>query len=151
MEKNLNDILKRDDYKKLTKQLKERVEEIAGRIREKMDELDIASDEDFYGGEIGFDSVVVRVAHIGYYDTGRYKCLVIKSYDDDYGCSVWHCLEDVGCMKGDDGSCMVRGRASNKETLAFLNVAKNLIEGLGKIEQEQIDDIQKTLKETKDL
>lgn len=33
MEKNLNEILKRDDYKKLTKQLKERVEKIACSIR----------------------------------------------------------------------------------------------------------------------
>ena len=47
MKLDLNQILARDDYKRMTAALKEKTEEVAKRIRQKMDELDIVDDDDF--------------------------------------------------------------------------------------------------------
>lgn len=60
MKIDLNQILARDDYKRMTAALKEKTEEVAKRIRQKMDELDIIDDDDFDKGEIGVDNIVVR-------------------------------------------------------------------------------------------
>lgn len=59
--KTLDEILNRNDYCRLTETLKEQVEEIAGRIREKMTELDIDNDDSFWNGEIGVGTVTVRI------------------------------------------------------------------------------------------
>ena len=50
---NLNEILARDDYKRMTENLKSITEEVAIKIHKKMDELDIESNNDFDNGEIG--------------------------------------------------------------------------------------------------
>ena len=50
MKKTLDEILNRNDYVRLTATLKTRVEEIAKRIREKMEELDILNDDNFDNG-----------------------------------------------------------------------------------------------------
>ena len=47
MEKEIYEILNRNDYVRLTAKLKSRVEELAKRIREKMEDLDIANDDNF--------------------------------------------------------------------------------------------------------
>ena len=58
---NLNEILARDDYKRMTENLKSITEEIARAIHRKMDELEIENNTDFDNGEIGVDDVVVKV------------------------------------------------------------------------------------------
>lgn len=63
---NLNEILARDDYKRMTENLKSITEEVARAIHKKMDELEIEDNTDFDNGEIGVDDVlkgysVVRV------------------------------------------------------------------------------------------
>ena len=144
MEKEIYEILNRNDYVRLTAKLKSRVEELAKRIREKMEDLDIANDDNFYDGEIGVDAVVVRVVSIK-----EYKYLAIKREGKCYGESSWYSLEDIGkeYYYAGDFSAKVVG-ASNKEALAFLNVAKKLIEGLGNIEDERVNNLQTALKNT---
>lgn len=143
MEKNLNEILKRDDYKKLTKQLKERVEKIACSIAVKMFDLDIEREI------IKIDDVQVtcnRVRSSG----GAYDFLAIGR-EDGYGTN-WYSLEDVNhsyyyCGDYDARVC----GCTNKEALCFLNVASKIIERLDEIERAQIKEIQKALDNTNDL
>ena len=142
MEKEIDEILNRNDYVRLTAKLKSRVEELAKRIREKMEDLDIANDDNFDNGEIGLDGVVVRVVSIKR-QFGEYEYLAIKREGE----SSWYSLEDIGkeYYYARDFSAKVVG-ASNKEALAFLNVAKKLIEGLGNIEGESVKNLQIALK-----
>ena len=143
MEKEIYEILNRNDYVRLTAKLKSRVEELAKRIREKMEELDIVNDDNFDNGEIGVDGVVVRVIAIKRQTFGEYEYLAIKREGE----SSWYSLEDIGkeYYYAGDFSAKVVG-ASNKEALAFLNVAKKLIEGLGNIEGESVKNLQIALK-----
>ena len=146
MEKEIYEILNRNDYVRLTAKLKSRVEELAKRIREKMEDMDIANDDNFDNGEIGVDGVVVRVVSIKS-RAGEYEFLSIKREGECYGESSWYSLEDIGkeYYYAGDFSAKVVG-ASNKEALAFLNVAKKLIEGLGNIEGESVKNLQIALK-----
>ena len=145
MEKEINEILNRNDYVRLTAKLKSRVEELAKRIREKMEDLDIANDDNFVDGEIGVDGVVVRVVSIKRQTFCEYEYLAIKREGD--GESSWYSLEDIGkeYYYARDFSAKVVG-ASNKEAIAFLNVAKKLIEGLRNIEDERVNNLQTALK-----
>ena len=142
MKNTLDEILNRNDYVRLTATLKTIAEEIAKRIREKMEDLDIANNDDFYRGEIGIDNVVVRVKSIKS-RAGEYEFLAIKREGECYGESSWYSLEDIGkeYYYAGDFSAKVVG-ASNKEALAFLNVAKKLIEGLENIEDERVNNLQ---------
>lgn len=143
---DLNQILARDDYKRLTESLKEKVEEVAKRIRQKMDELDIIDDDDFDKGEIGVDNIIVRVVKVKSNSGFACEFLGIKRYEDEYNNTYWASLEDIEhtfyfC---NDYNAKVYG-ATNKEALAFLNVAAKLIEGLGEIEDKKANEIQKAL------
>ena len=141
MKKTIDEILNRNDYSRLTEQMRQRVEEIAERIHYKLDDLDIANDSDYHNGEICYSDVIVRVARYSCNDD-YYTTLTIKSGD------VWHTLERVGREFGFDDGNYIRGRATNNECLAFLNVARKLIEGLGYIEEKMAEAIQKALSDT---
>lgn len=146
MEKNLNEILKRDDYKKLTKQLKERVEKIACSIAVKMFDLDIEREI------IKIDDVHVTCDRVRSNGGGVYDFLAIGR-EDGYGYGTdWYSLEDVNhsyyyCGDYDARVC----GCTNKEALCFLNVASKIIERLDDIERAQVKEIQKALDNTKDL
>lgn len=144
--KTLDAILRRNDYARLTVALKSRVEEIAKRIREKMDYLDISDDDNFDNGEIGIDGVVVRVVSMKRRTFGEYEYLAIKREGECHGDYKWYSLEDVGkeYYYAGDFTAKVVG-ATNKEALAFLNVAKKLIERLGYIEDKRVKSIEATL------
>ena len=144
--KTLDAILRRNDYARLTATLKARVEEIAKRIREKMDYLDIADDDNFDNGEIGIDGVVVRVVSMKRRTFGEYEYLAIKREGECHGDYKWYSLEDVGkeYYYAGDFTAKVVG-ATNKEALAFLNVAKKLIKGLGYIEDERVKSVEAAL------
>ena len=144
--KTLDAILKRNDYARLTATLKARVEEIAKRIREKMDYLDISDDDNFDNGEIGIDGVVVRVVSMKRRTFGEYEYLAIKREGECHGDYKWYSLEDVGkeYYYAGDFTAKVVG-ATNKEALAFLNVAKKLIKGLGYIEDERVKSVEAAL------
>ena len=147
MEKTLDEILSRNDYARLSASLKTRVEEIAKRIREKMEELDIENDDDFDSGEIGIEGVVVRVISMKRRTFSEYEYLAIKREGECYGEASWYSLEDIGkeYYYAGDFTAKVVG-ASNKEALAFLNVAKKLIEGLGSIEDKRVNSVQTAIK-----
>lgn len=137
--KTLDEILKRNDYVKLSPSLKAAAKDIARRIREKIEDLDLANDDDFYHGEIGIGDVAVRIESVNSRHS-EYDFLAIKREGESLGDASWFSLEDIGekyYFKG-DYTAEVCG-ASNKEAIAFLNVAKQLIEGLGDVEQKRID------------
>lgn len=143
---NVNEILARDDYKRMTENLKSVTEEVAEGIRKKMDELDIINNTEFDNGEIGFGNVVVRSDSVRSNSGFTRKFLAIKRVDEKDGFVTWRSLEDIGnsyYFTG-DFNAKIYG-ASNKEALTFLNVARQLIIGLGKVEQKQADEIQQAI------
>ena len=143
---NLNEILARDDYKRMTENLKSVTEEVAEGIRKKMDELDIINNTEFDNGEIGFGNVVVRSDSVRSNSGFTREFLAIKRIDEKDGFVTWRSLEDIGnsyYFTG-DFNAKIYG-ASNKEALAFLNVARQLIIGLGKVEQKQADEIKQAI------
>lgn len=149
--KSLDVMLARDDYKRLTDSLKERTSRIAEMIRNKMEELDIPCDDDYDNGEIGYEGVTVRVASVRSNSCGSHKFLGIKrEYLGDF--ETWASLEDIdeGYYYCGDFNAWVEG-ATNKEALAFLNVAAKLIEGLDEIENKQVAAINEALNKTKNI
>lgn len=143
---NLNEILARDDYKRMTENLKSVTEEVADGIRKKMDELDIINNTEFDNGEIGFGNVVVRSDGVRTNSGFTREFLAIKRVDEKDGFVTWRSLEDIGesYYYTGDFNAKIYG-ASNKEALAFLNVARQLIISLGKVEQKQADEIQQAI------
>lgn len=143
---DLNQILSRDDYKRLTENLKSITEEVAEKIRRKMDELDIDGDDDFDNGEIGADSIVVRVISVNSSCGGNKRFLGIKRCPEEYGHAYYANLEGINdtYYYCGDFNARIYG-ATNKEALSFLNVARKLIQGLGELEQKQADEIQQAI------
>lgn len=145
---NLNEILARDDYKRMTENLKSITEEIARAIHKKMDELEIENNTNFDNGEIGVDDVVVKVITVKSNSGFNRSFLGIKRLKESPRHVYYASLEDINftyCFCG-DCNALIYG-ATNKEALAFLNVSAKLIKGLGEVEQHQVDEIQKVLDE----
>lgn len=145
---NLNEILARDDYKRMTENLKSITEEVARAIHKKMDELEIEDNTDFDNGEIGVDDVVVRVITVNSNSGFNRSFLGIKRYEEGDNHVYYASLEDINdtyyfCG---DFNAKIYG-ATKKEALAFLNASKKLILGLGELEQHQVEEIQKVLDE----
>lgn len=145
---NLNEILARDDYKRMTENLKSITEEVARAIHKKMDELEIEDNTDFDNGEIGVDDVVVRVITVNSNSGFNRSFLGIKRYEKGDNHAYYASLEDINdtyyfCG---DFNAKIYG-ATKKEALAFLNASKKLILGLGELEQHQVEEIQKVLDE----
>ena len=143
---DLNQILARDDYKRMTENLKSITEDVAIKIHKKMDELDIESNNDFDNGEIGADDVVVKVISVNSGSGFNRSFLGIKRYEEGAHHAYYASLEDINSTYYfcGDFNARIYG-ATNKEALAFLNVAKRLIQGLGELEQKQADEIQQTI------
>lgn len=143
---DLNKVLARDDYKQMTENLKSVVEEVAVKIRKKMDELDIINNTEFDNGEIGWGNVVVRSESVRSNSGFTREFLAIKRVDEKDGFTTWRSLNDIegSYYFCGDFNAKIYG-ASRKEALAFLNVARYLIIGLGKVEQKQADEIQQAI------
>ena len=148
MVKTIDEILKRDDYARLTKTLKDRTEEIAVKVRRKMNALDL--------DEIYIEGMTLIVKEYSA-DHGQYHFdnLSIKQYcavDYDGGYDEYLSLEDINesYYAYDDFNCKIEG-ASTKQALKFLNSAKNIFEYLDDTESEQVNDVTKALEETKDM
>ena len=148
MEKTIDEILKRDDYARLTKTLKTRTEEIAVKVRRKMNDLDL--------DEIYIEGMTLIVKEYSA-DHGQYHFdnLSIKQYcavDYDGGYDEYLSLEDINesYYAYDDFNCKIEG-ASTKQALKFLNAAKKIFENLDEIETQQVNDVNKALEETKDM
>lgn len=146
MKYDLNKICERNDYKRLSEQLKSKTENVARTIRQKMDELLVDENSDFDNGEIVADDVVVKVVTICSNCGLSKSYLGIKRQDNENGCTYYASLEDIGhtyYFCGDFKSQIIG--ATNKEALAFLNASAKLITGLGEYEQYLINEINKTL------
>ena len=148
MVKTIDEILKRDDYARLTKTLKDRTEEIAVKVRRKMNALDL--------DEIYIEGMTLIVKEYSA-DHGQYHFdnLSIKQYcavDYDGGYDEYLSLEDINesYYAYDDFNCKIEG-ASTKQALKFLNSAKKIFEYLDDTESEQVNDVTKALEETKDM
>ena len=148
MEKTIDEILKRDDYARITKTLKDRTEEIAVKVRRKMNALDL--------DEIDIEGLTLIVKEYSA-DHGQYHFdnLSIKRHCiDDYNevSDVYVSLEDINESYNayNDYYCKIEG-ANNKEALKFLNAAKKIFEYLDEIETQQVNDVTKALEETKDM
>lgn len=148
MEKTIDEILKRDDYARLTKAMKDRTEEIAVKVRHKMQDLDLDT--------IKVDGLTLTVkeysADYGQYHSDKLSIErhCIDDYNEEY--NEYVSLEDINesYYLAGDYKCRITG-ASNKEALKFLNAAKKIIEYLDDTESEQVNDVNKALEETKDI
>ena len=127
MEKTIDEILKRDDYARLTKAMKDRTEEIAVKVRHKMQDLDLDT--------IKVDGLTLTVkeysADYGQYHSDKLSIErhCIDDYNEEY--NEYVSLEDINesYYLAGDYKCRITG-ASNKEALKFLNAAKKIIEYL---------------------
>ena len=140
-EYSLDSILARNDYKHMTSVLKEKVEYVAKRIFDKMVELDV--DEPITIHDIMLSVEEVYTTSVGCYD---YLAIAVEDY------RIRHSLFDINhtYYYGGDFGAKVVG-ANNKEALAFLNAAKDLIIELDNLETLKVDDIKKALDKTKDI
>lgn len=145
---SLDAILARDDYKRMTEQLRDKVQDIAQRIYNKMEELDI--DE-----SIRVDGVTIKRSSVRS-NAGTYEFLAIMDNDGDRFMpeeyQERHSLMDIDreYYYAGDFTAKVKG-ATNKEALAFLNAAKDFIVALGELEQKQTDDIKQAIEENEDI
>ena len=146
--KSIDEIINRDDYARLTKTLKDRTEEIAVKVRRKMNDLDL--DEMIING---FKIVVKKYsADYGQYHSDKLSIERYCPVDYDGGYYEYLSLEDINesYYLAGDYNCRITG-ASNKQALKFLNSAKKIFEYLDDTESEQVNDVTKALEETKDM
>lgn len=136
--KTLDEILKREDYKRLTSEMTERVYDIAIKIRRKMHSLDIK--------ELTVDGLKIRDCKRRS-NVDNYVFLAVVD-NEDYEDSLYD-INDSGYLHN-DYSCWING-ATNKEALAFLNRARKIIEYLGEKEEEKVKVIQQAMADTADL
>lgn len=146
MTTDLNKILARQDYVKLTKSLREKCDYVENAISTKMQELELA------GTNGGIEVNGMKVFCIK-------GCLFVRTpeKEDDYGYQIEyrsvHSNVDDGDEVFDEESSrnFLFSPCSNKHALNFLNNAVAIIEKLGEIEQEKVDAINKAIEATKDL
>ena len=146
--KSVDEIINRDDYTRLTKTMKDRTEEIAVKVRRKMNDLDL--DEMIING---FKIVVKKYsADYGQYHSDKLSIERYCPVDYDGGYYEYLSLEDINesYYLAGDYKCKIEG-ASNKQALKFLNSAKKIFEYLDDTESEQVNDVTKALEETKDM
>lgn len=136
--KTLDEILKREDYKRLTSEMAERVYDIAIKIRRKMHSLDIK--------ELTVDGLKIRDCKRRS-NVDSYVFLAVVD-NEDYEDSLYD-INDSGYLHN-DYSCYING-ATNKEALAFLNRARKIVEYLGEKEEEKVKVIQQAMADTADL
>lgn len=157
--KTIDEILNRNDYQIMTAQLKERVEEIAHKVRLKLVELDLEDKElgitikDANGCNV--DYVVLHCASVTSNSCGSYEFLGIDVSSNEENRNGWRCLHSLEDVNKDyyyaqDYNAPVHG-ASNKEALRFLNAAPQLFKSLDEIEEKQVQAVKDALEKTKNL
>lgn len=144
MKVDLNKILARQDYVRMTESLREKCNQVADAISKKMKdlELDGADNGIFVNGIKLFCIDDWLYIHTPEEETGSDYCIEYrpvrsmvryKSFD----------IDDVGHF--DMFPC------PNKRALKFLNNAVAIIEKLGEIEQEKVDNIEKAIESAKNI
>ena len=133
--KTLEQVLRRNDYKRLSDDLNERVSKIAENIMCKMQQLDLKNLGDY-------EIVKIRPSGGGYYE----YLGACNGYDNTIGS-----LMDTGFYYySGDFCCGVKG-ASSDEKLTFLNSVPKLLLELDKIETEKASQIAAALKNSESL
>ena len=133
--RTIEEILKRDDYRRMSSELSDKVMEIAKCVREKMTQLDIK--------ELGYYFIATQKSNSGY--TYKYLSVCNNSYDR-IGSSLEDDHDYYFCG---DFNCEVTA-APNKLKLKFLNSAKEIFEELDKIEDEQCNSIENAINKYND-
>lgn len=149
MTMDLNKILERQDYVKLTKSLREKCDYLESVISDKMVELEL----DGCNGGITVNNM--RIFCIKGY-------LFIRTPEKDPDCGLdcgYSAYRQIKSGENDveNVSDVMNNRrfgfypCSNRHALSFLNNAVAIIEELGKIEQEKVKAIENALENNKDL
>lgn len=129
--KTLEEIIARNDYKKINTVLKDRVNELAGAVRRKMNQLE---EEEIFSNGILLSTRVAR-ANSGY----SVEYLAIEE-DGCYN-SLEHQFERY--VAGDFTARI--GAASNASYLNFLNNAREIFEELDELEDQKCASYQEAL------
>lgn len=145
MTTDLNKILARQDYVKLTKSLRDKCNLVEDAIRDKMLELELDGEKE------GIDVNGMNVFCIS-------DCLFIRTPEKEDGYStIEYRAVNSNVKDGEEFLARESDRrflcypCSNKHALRFLNNAVAIIEKLGEIEQKKVDAINKAIEATKDL
>ena len=139
----LEKVIMRDDYIKLSKDLAKKCEGLANIIMDKMLELDIKE----------LDDLIIEEEHS--YHGFKVEYLVIKKVNKNkYGnyynsgslnnCKASHDKDSTGYYFDNDFRCWIK-YASNDEALYFLNNIKKYLNLLSNIEDEKCNEIEKVL------
>ena len=144
MTTDLNKILARQDYIKLTKSLRDKCDYVEDAIRDKMLELEL----DGKKKGIGVNGMNVFCVS---------DCLFIRTPEKEDGPIIEYRAVNSNVKDGEEFFDEEFDRrflcypCSNKHALRFLNNAVAIIETLGEIEQRRVDAINKAIEATKDL
>lgn len=143
MNVDLNKILARQNYVKLTKSLREKCDQVEDAISTKMEELELDGSDN---GIVVNDMRIFCVKGCLFVRTPEEEDVYVEyrqvnSNDND--------ISDIFCYEADRAFRFYP--CSNKHALRFLNNAVAIIEKLGEIEQEKVDAISKALEATEKL
>lgn len=132
--RTLEEVLKRNDYKRLTKNLESRVEELAKLLREKLVQLELE--------EFGDYSIRTVKSRSGFSET----FLAYYDWQDYYN------LESINYSYylANDYCCRIEG-ATTKMALYFLNNFKEILAELDEYETEMCKKIQNSLNKSEDI
>ena len=143
----LDELLSRQDYKKLTEALKERVEDLANRILKKMIELHIEGHICAKNGakiqvqykEIDYTGIIYTYLGIYSKDTPVWYDL----YEEpDY---LYHSLNDLYLENEPNHKNYRIFGATVKDALLFLNSARDIIMQIAEIETQKAEEIEAAL------
>lgn len=144
MTTDLNKILARQDYVRLTKSLREKCDYVENAISTKMEELELDGSD---------NGIVVNDMRI--FCVKGYLFVRTPEKEDAYGVEYRQVnsndndIPDIFSNEVDRAFRFYP--CSNKHALRFLNNAVAIIEKLGEIEQKKVDAINKAIEATKDL
>lgn len=144
MTTDLNKILARQDYVKLTKSLREKCNLVEDVISDKMKELEL----DGENGGIGVNGMNVFCIS---------NSLFVRTPEKEVDFMIEYRAVHSNVKDGEEFFDERSSRrflcypCSNKHALNFLNNAVAIIEKLGEIEQKKVDAINKAIEATKDL
>ena len=144
MKVDLNKILARQDYVRMTESLREKCNQVADAICKKMKDLELD------GADKG---IFVNGIKLFCVDDWLYIHTPEEETDSDY-CTEYRPVRSTVRYKSFDVDGVGHFDmfpCPNKRALKFLNNAVAIIEKLGEIEQEKVDAIGKALEATKNL
>lgn len=144
MKVDLNKILARQDYVRMTESLREKCNQVADAISKKMKDLELN------GADKG---VFVNGIKLFCFDDWLYIYTPEEEIDSDY-CIEYRPVRSMVRYKSfdiDDVGHFAMLPCPNIRALKFLNNAVAIIEKLGEIEQEKVDAINKALEATENL